>query len=288
MILVTGATGTLGRHLVPLLTARGQRVRVLTRDPARADGLPAEIAVGDLREPATLVEAVRGCSVVVAAAHGLVGDRRTSPEAIDRDGNGHLLRAAIEAGVDHVVLVSTLGAAPDHPMSLCRMKFAAERALLASPLAWTIVRPSAYLETWADVVGGKLASGGPAMVFGPGTNPINFVSAADVAAVVALTIADPGQRGQLIEVGGPDNVTLTEFARRLVAAAGGTGRIKHLPLPMLRAMGTLARPVAPGFARQARMGVWMNSADLAFDAADLRRRFPQLSWQSSAAVTATG
>lgn len=271
MILVVGGTGTLGREVVPLLARRGADVRVLTRDAQRVAELPGEVVVGDLCDPSSLAAAVRGCSVVVAAAHGFVGARRTSPERIDRDGNRNLLRAAVTAGVEHVVLLSTIGAAPDHPMSLHRMKFAAEQSLRDSGLAWTIVRPTAYLETWDGVIGGKLASGGPALVFGPGTNPINFVSVADVAAVVDRAVHDPQLRGQTVDVGGPENLTLSQLASRLVAANGGQGRIKHLPLPLLRTVGALARPVAPGFARQARMAVFMDSADLAWTPAPSTR-----------------
>jgi len=262
VILVAGGTGTLGQHLVPRLVAGGEAVRILTRDRERAERLPGEVAVGDLRDPSSLPAAVQGCAAVVAAAHGFVGTGRTSPEAIDRDGNRNLFGAALAAGVEHVVLLSTLGAAPDHPMSLHRMKYAAEQTLRNSGLAWTIVRPSAYLETWIGVIGAKLATGGPALVLGRGDNPINFVSVGDVAALVDRAISDPGLRGEVLDVGGPENLTLTQLAERLIAEHGGTGRIKHVPLPMLRAMGVLARPVAPGFARQARMAVYLNTARL--------------------------
>src|SRR6266508_3401310 len=159
MILVAGGTGTLGTRLVRLLSDRGVEVRVLTRDPARAAHLPhtVQILTGDLREPAAVAAAVRGCSTVVSAVHGFVGPGKPSPESIDRDANLALIQAAATAGVEHLVLVSGLGVAADHPMSLYRAKFAAEQALRASGLRWTIIRPSAYLETWIGVTGAKLA-----------------------------------------------------------------------------------------------------------------------------------
>jgi uncharacterized protein YbjT (DUF2867 family) len=124
MILVAGGTGTLGTHLVRLLTDRGDDVRVLTRDPARAAALPdtVQTAQGDLRDPAAVSAAVRSCSTVISAVHGFVGSGKPSPEAIDRDGNRQLIRAAAAEGVEHFVLVSVLDAAPDHPMSLYRAK----------------------------------------------------------------------------------------------------------------------------------------------------------------------
>ena len=275
MILVAGGTGTLGSRVVRLLLERGERVRVLTRDPARAAHLPdaVQVLTGDLRNPAA---AVRGCATVVSAVHGFVGPGKPSPEAIDRDANRALIRAAAAAGVQHLVLVSVLGAAPDHPMSLHRAKHAAEQALQASGLAWTILRPAAYLETWIAITGAKLTSNRHALVFGPGRNPINFVSAHDVAAAVDLAVHDRSLRGQLLEVGGPENLTFTQLAERLITASGRPGRVRHVPLPLLRAMSLLARPVAPTFARQAQAAVVMNTADMTLDTSTIRDRLPTI------------
>src|SRR6266540_1497470 len=240
MILVAGGTGTLGTRLVRLLSDRGVEVRVLTRDPARAAHLPhtVQILTGDLREPAAVAAAVRGCSTVVSAVHGFVGPGKPSPESIDRDANLALIQAAATAGVEHLVLVSGLGVAADHPMSLYRAKFAAEQALRASGLRWTIIRPSAYLETWIGVTGAKLAGKGQALVFGP------------------------------------ENLTFTQIADQLIAAGGRPGRTRHIPLPMLRAMSVLARPAAPSFARQAQAAVMMNTADMTVDVSAIRDRLP--------------
>jgi uncharacterized protein YbjT (DUF2867 family) len=279
MILVAGGTGTLGTQVVRLLTGRGRPVRVLSRDPARAAQLPGtvEARTGDLRDPATATAAVAGCTTVISAVHGFAGPGRPSPESVDRDGNRALIQAAVAAGAEHMVLVSVLDAAPDHPMSLHRAKFAAEQALRRSGLAWTIVRPAPYLETWVGIIGAKLADNGPAQVFGPGRNPITFVSARDVAASIDLAVHDPTLRGQVLEVAGPERLTFTQLAERLVAATGHPGRIRHVPLPMLRVMSALARPVAPVLARQAHAAVVMNTTDMTADGTALRVRFPTIS-----------
>jgi uncharacterized protein YbjT (DUF2867 family) len=278
MILVAGGTGTLGTQVVRRLSDRGLPVRVLSRDPARAAQLPAsvDILTGDLRDPGAAAAAVRGCATVVSAVHGFVGPGKPSPEAIDRDANRALIRAAAAAGVRHLVLVSVLGAAPDHPMSLHRAKHAAEQALQVSGLAWTIIRPAAYLETWTAIIGAKLASGGQALVFGPGRNPINFVSAHDVVAVVDLAVCDRSLRGQLLEVAGPENLTFTQLAERLILASGRPGRIRHIPLPLLRAMSVLARPLSSALARQAQAAVVMNTTDMAVDTSAIRDRLPTI------------
>jgi len=278
MILVAGGTGTLGTRVVRQLTGRGEAVRVLARDPGRAGQLPdtVELLPCDLRDPATLTAAVAGCTTVISAVQGFVGPGRPSPESVDRDGNRALIRAAVSAGTEHLVLVSVLGAAPDHPMSLHRAKHAAEQALLESGLAWTIIRPAPFLETWTGIIGAKLAGNGQAPVFGPGTNPISFVSADDVAAVVDLAVHDPSLRGQVLEVAGPERLSFTQLADRLVGATGRPGRVRHVPLPVLRAMSALVRPVAPVLARQAQAAVVMNTTDMTADGAALRGRFPVL------------
>jgi uncharacterized protein YbjT (DUF2867 family) len=280
MILVAGGTGTLGTQVVRRLSEQGLGVRVLTRDPTRAAHLPdtVQTLTGDLRAPAALAEAVRGCQSVISAVHGFVGPGtpKPSPEAIDRDGNLALIQAAVAAGVQHLVLVSVLEAAPDHPMSLHRAKYAAEQALQGSSLAWTIIRPAAYLETWIAITGGKLASNGQALVFGPGRNPINFVSARDVAAAVDLAVHNQSLRGQVLEVAGPENLTFTQLADRLITASGKPGRTRHIPLPMLRAMSVLARPLSPTFARQAQAAVVMNTIDMTADVSAVRDQLPSI------------
>jgi NADH dehydrogenase len=175
-----------------------------------------------------------------------------------------------------MVLVSVLGAAQDHPMSLHRAKHAAEQALQASGLAWTVIRPAAYLETWKAIIGAKVADNGQTLVFGPGRNPINFVSAQDVAAVVDLAVHDQSLRGQVLEVAGPENLSFTQLAEWLITASGKPGRIKHIPLPMLRAMSLLARPVSPVFARQAQAAVVMNTTDMTVEVSAIRDRFPTI------------
>ena len=117
MILVTGGTGTLGREVVRRLLDAGERVRVMTRDRRRASGLPpaADIVEGDLCDEASVTSALRGCQHVVSAAHGFVGPGKPTPEAVDREGNRRLIRAAVAANVERFVLLSVVGAGAEHP-----------------------------------------------------------------------------------------------------------------------------------------------------------------------------
>lgn len=279
MILVAGGTGTLGREVVTRLKASGRDVRVLTRDSAHAEGLDAEVSIGDVRDPSTLADAVRGASVVISAVHGFVGGRGAGPAEVDDLGNSSLVRAARDAGAEQFILLSALDAGPDHPMSLHRAKYAAEQHLRASGLPWTILRPSAYLETWMGVVGGKLASGGPALVFGRADNPINFVSVQDVATLVERAITDPALRGQVVDVPGLDNLTMTQLAEHL-----GAQKIRHIPRGALRLLSTVLPPFAPAFARQTRAAVVMDTTDMAANASALCDRFADITWHRAAAV----
>lgn len=280
MILVTGATGTLGRELVPLLLAATSqtpsRVRVLTRDAARAGSLPkgVEVVVGDLRDDASVAAAVRGCTAVVSAAHGFVGPGNPSPEAIDRDGNRRLVDAAKKAKVDHFVLVSVAGAGAAHAMSLMRAKFAAEEELRASGLPFTIVRAGPFMETWVGILGGIIDEKGHAVVFGPGTNPVSFVSVRDVGALVARSL-ERGPANEVHEIGGPEAFGFASLAERVVAARSKPAPVKHVPLAALRVMSVLARPFSPGFARQAQAAVLMNTTDMTIDSAE-RSRIPDV------------
>lgn len=265
MILVAGGTGTLGVPLVRALAARTDRVRVLTRDPRRANTLRAsgiEAVTGDVRDPATLTRACTGCTSVVSAIHGFIGGRGTNPATIDRDANIGLIRACRDARAEHLTLISVYGAAPGHPMSLHRMKFAAEQALAASGLPWTVVRPTPFLETWIDLIGAGIPTRGRALVFGPGENPINFVSARDVADVTARAVGDEHKFAQILEITGPEDLTFNQIATRLALAAGLPANTRHVPLAAMRAMSQLTRRVAPALARQTQAAVVMNTTDM--------------------------
>jgi uncharacterized protein YbjT (DUF2867 family) len=269
MILVAGGTGRLGRLVVARLADRGLEVRVLTRDPARAAGLAGprvDVAVGDVRDRASLERATARVDVVVSAVHGLVGPRSNSPATVDRDGNANLVDAGKAAGADFV-LVSTVGAAPDSAMELFRMKYAAEQYAAASGVPTTVVRATAFMELWVELLRQTAGRSGRPLVFGRGDNPINFVSVADVAEVVERAVTDPTTRGRTLEVGGPENLTLRQLAEAVQAAAGRASGPRHVPRPMLRMMGQTVGRVKPQLGRQAGAALAMDRMDLTFDTA---------------------
>jgi NADH dehydrogenase len=278
VIVVAGGTGTLGARLVPRLAGRGLAVRVLTRDRARAQHLAGpgiEVTCGDVRDRASIARALRGAGTVISAVHGFAGPGRVSPATVDRAGNAHLIDAAARTGAAFV-LVSVVGAAPDHPIGLFRAKHAAEQALLASGIPWTIVRATAFMETWATIMGQPLQASGKVLVFGRGDNPVNFVSATDVAALVSHAVATPGLASQVLELGGPGNLTFNQVAALLKETTGRPATVRHIPRPVLHAMAMATAMVKPALARQARAALAMDSIDMTFDPSPARRAFPDL------------
>jgi NADH dehydrogenase len=232
-------------------------VRVFTRDPERARHLnegPLEIARGDVRDRRSIESAMNGVTTVVSAVQGFAGPGRVTPESVDRDGNANLVDAAGRAGAD-VVMMSIVGASDDSPMELFRAKHAAEHHLRAGDAPWTIVRATAFVELWAEILG-------KAPVFGRGDNPINFVSVRDVAAVVERAVDRPELRGRILEVGGPANVTFNELAALVQEVRGTRRKLHHVPRWLLRALAPVAR--------QPRAALAMDTVDMTFDAASRR------------------
>jgi uncharacterized protein YbjT (DUF2867 family) len=285
MILIAGGTGTLGRQVVHLLTARGLEVRIMTRDPARhLESDLVEIVSGDARDLRAVERAAAGTSTVISAIQGFSGTGDYNPRTVDRQGNSNLIQIASAGAAEHFILVSIHGVAPDHPMELFRMKYMAEQELKASGLAWTIIRPTAYMETWASLIGEPLLGTGRTRIFGRGTNLINFVSVYDVARFVELAVVDPGMRGEVVEVGGPENLSMRQVAQTFETVTGKTGRKSHVPLPMMRLMAVLMRPVNPTLARQIQAGVVMDTREMSFDPSETTRRYPSISLTSLAEV----
>lgn len=278
MILLAGGTGRLGTALATRLAGRGLPVRVLTRDPARAAHLSAqriEVVTGDVRDPASLARAVRGAQVVVSAVHGFAGTRGASPATVDHQGNVHLIDAARAAGAEFV-LMSVVGAAADGPSELLRMKHAAEQHLQASGIRWTIVRATAFFELWIDLLSQTAARSGRPVVFGRGTNPVNFVSVTDVAALAEHAITDPETRGRILEIGGPGNLTFNQLATMIQAAAGRTSASRHVPRAMLRLTACTLGHVKPELGRQARAALIMDQTDLTHDATMIHQAYPDI------------
>src|SRR5438270_13850426 len=248
----------------------------MTRDPlglAHLKHQGAEIVSGDLRVPASLASACQGVEQVLAAAHALDGKGDNNPQTVDDMGNRHLIDAAKAAGVKHFIFVSVQGASLDSPLEFFRIKYRTEEYLRASGLSFTILRPGAYMELWAQLIGQPIRELGKTTIFGRGDNPINFVSVEDVARFVRIALDDPRTRNAVIEVGGPENLTMNQLAEIFEHASRRQAKKRHIPLPMMRLISILMWPLNPAMSRLIRNGIYMDTANLRSDAADTARAF---------------
>jgi len=276
MILIVGASGRLGSVVAQRLLAQGKPVRLMTRTPLNLAHLKqqgAEVVSGDLRNSASLVSACQGVEQVLAAAHALVGKGDNNPQTVDDAGNRHLIDAAKAAGVKHFIFVSVQGASPDSPLEFFRIKYRTEEYLRASGLSFTIFRPGAFMNLWAQLIGQPILEQGKTTIFGRGNNPINFVAVEDVAHFVCTALEDPRARNQVIEVGGPENLTLNQVAEIFERVSGRQAKKRHIPLPMMRVMSILMQPINPALSRQIRTGIYMDTANLRYDMTETARAF---------------
>jgi len=277
VILIVGASGRLGGVVARKLLAEGKSVRAMSRSAAKLDELRrlgADVVEGDLRDHASLARACAGVDGVLAAAHAFDSKGDNVPRAVDDIGNRALIDAARVEGVGHFVLTSIHGARANHPVDLFRAKHVAEEHLRASGLMYSILRPTAFMELWATIMGEPIMKRGKALIFGSGANPINFVSAHDVGLIAVRVLDGPRTRGEAIEIGGPENLTLVQVAELCERVLGRTASKRYIPLPMMRVMRVLARPISPAFSRRVTSAVDMDTSDMTFDSIEMLKRFP--------------
>ncbi|MCA9944870.1 MAG: SDR family oxidoreductase, partial [Anaerolineales bacterium] len=224
MILIVGGTGALGSVAAEKLLAQREAVRIMTRTPAKAEALQAlgaEVVQGDLRDQDSLVQACQGVDAVLASAHSVMGSGSEASKYIDDQGHRWLIDAAKAAGVNRFVYVSALGAAPDHPANFFRIKYKIEQYLRKGGLSFAILRPTAFMESHAYMlIGQPILEKGKVTLFGKGKNPRNFVAAADVAHFAVMMLLKAEGSGEILEIGGPENLTNMQVVSLYEGVAG--------------------------------------------------------------------
>jgi NADH dehydrogenase len=224
MILVVGATGTLGGLVARRLLDAGQPVRALVRDAGAAAALAtagAEPVRGDLTDAASLRVALAGVHTVITTANSARRAGADTVESVDRAGNHALIEIARSAGVRQFVFVSALGASASSPVPFIQAKSETEERLRASGVPFTIVAPNAFMEVWAaGVVGAPARAGQPVVLVGEGRRRHSFVSVRDVAAFTAAAVGHDAALGQYLPVGGPDALTWRDVVAAYARALG--------------------------------------------------------------------
>jgi uncharacterized protein YbjT (DUF2867 family) len=217
MILVVGATGTVGSEVFRQLVARGVRARGLVRDREKAGerlGEEIELVVGDLDRPETLNGALVGVDRMFLLT------RQTNRQLEQEQA---MIRAAVRAGVGYIVKLSVFRADEESPLQIARQHRQAELALEESGLAHTILRPPFYMQNLLGMVrNGTIhtaAQGGR----------VAMIDVRDVAAVAVTALTRPGYEGQIYTPTGPEAVTFDEVATIVSTWTGE--QVRHVRVP---------------------------------------------------------
>lgn len=216
-VLVTGGRGDLGGRLVPELLAQGHDVVVGTRHASATASAPGEVPYVLDADPRP---ALRGTDTVIHLASDA-----TDP-ALDRAATERLVSAATAEGVGHLIYMSIVGI-DDNPFPYYRTKLAAERALQAGAVPWTIQRATQF-HSFVERIG-HLLRRGPVMLVPSGFR-VQPVDADAVAGRLAELVA-AGPSGRVQDIGGPQVIGLAAALRALVGTGRLTGRVVSVPLP---------------------------------------------------------
>lgn len=244
MILVTGGAGYIGSHIVRRLAKGGQPVRVLVRDPSRAQaegrlaGLAVEQVQGDVTDPASLTPALDGVGVVIHTVAIAIEKGRGSYETVNAQGTVNIVRAAQAAGVRRFINLSQMGADPEVPYRFLASKGRAQQAVAASDLDWTAFRPSVIFgpeDEFANTFA-RLVPFSPIIypIIGDETSRFQPVWVEDVVAAVVASIDQEETYRQEYELGGPEVLTMEQIERRTLQAVGARRIMVRFPLPLLR------------------------------------------------------
>lgn len=221
MILVTGATGSNGSALIPLLAAQGVSVRAMARKAPKAPNTFApnvEFVAADFDDEASLTKALEGIESAFLTTNS--SDRVASQQLC-------FVKAAADAGVRHVVYLSQLHARPSSPVRFLRYHAEVETALAYSGMAYTNLRPNLFMQgmlAFAPSIESQGRFYAPA-----GDARVSLVDVRDIAAVAAATLTNPGHEGKSYDITGPEALTHQQLAAQISAAIGK--QVEYVDVP---------------------------------------------------------
>lgn len=286
MYLVVGATGHVGGAVVRQLSERGASVRAFVRRDGNVEhlrGLPGvELAYGDLREPASVRDAVRGCRYVIATANG-VAPRRRSDVGIERAAYPGLIAAATAAGVERFVYLSTIPLPDDERVPMQRDKRFVEGVLMRSGIEFAVLRPTAFMESWLAMPGSSIPlrgdptntlrrpfwflrgfravtrrmveDRGRMVVNGGAEARICLISVEDVARMLVAACTHDRARNAVLEVGGPEVLTGRDVADVYAQLLGRPVTVTAAPVGVFRVLARVLAPFSPAAANLMALNV---------------------------------
>ena len=241
MILVTGATGTVGRALLPRLLERGEEVRVLVRDPRRLGRMRVEVRItlGDLvglADRRVVRQALRGIDTVIHLAAAIRDQPLATVEELNGLATARLLRGAEQAAVGRFVFFSAIGATEFQRNRFFRAKALAERAVVDSQLATSVFAPSIVYDggdPWVKIQR-RLALLPAIPISGRGEAEFEPIWADDVARCVLAELDRDGGSTRY-ELAGPQRLSYNDMARVVARAWGRPRPLVHIPLAFVHA-----------------------------------------------------
>jgi NADH dehydrogenase len=235
-----------GGEICRRLAGQQKPVRALVRptgDASRIDELRAsgaELAEGDLKEPASIQAACAGATAILSTASSMLSRQPGDTiDGVDRLGQLQLIDAAKSAGVKHFVYVSFTPMTED--FALQRAKREVEQALMASGMTYTILRPTFFMEIWLSPALGFDVAARRARIYGTGENPISWISFANVAEFAVRSLENAAARNATLELGGPEALAPLEVVRIFEELGGAPFTIEYVMEAVLRVGMTSAR-----------------------------------------------
>jgi NADH dehydrogenase len=258
MILVTGAAGLIGRHLVAGLIAARQPVRVLLPpdfSKARINKLPwhesVEIVIGTLYDADALHQALIDVNTVYHLASAQWWGRRRDLERVDLVGTRSLIAAARAARIGRIIVMSQLGASPSSAFTLLRAKGQFEDLIRTSGLAYTIIRSGIIFAPDDHFVNGiaALLHSNPVIVMQPGQgeNLLHPLYIDDLVEALIRTLENVDTVDQIIEIGGPEYLSYNELLLTVMRVTHTPRSIVSLPPYLLRTLTRTTRTLFPGW-----------------------------------------
>jgi len=246
-VLLTGATGFVGSHMLERLVTDGHEVRVLARDPMKLDPPPGPgrmAAVhGDVVTGRGIDEACAGCDAAIHLVGIIVEAGGATFEKTHHVGTTNVLKAAKRARIRRFVQMSALGARADGVSRYQTTKWKAEEAVRASDMDWVILRPSIIFGPRDGFVTQMLAVMHSAPLFRPvvghGKYPFRPVYIGDVVECFAQSLTSREVVGQTIELVGRDELTLDQLLALVAQCAGIRKPSMHIPFPLMYANATI-------------------------------------------------
>ncbi len=250
MILVTGATGYLGRRVVAALAASALPVRALVHTHAMEGVLPdgVETVQGDVLDSESLALACGGTGTVIHLVAVVRESGRNTFRRVNFAGTRNLLRAASDAGVERFVYASTIGASSDPAVPYLSSRWMAERETTDSGIPYTIVRFSVGFgegDEFFTVLAAQAKLFPLVPVAGKGANRFQPIAADDAARCLVEALQRDDTIGRTIEAGGPSQYTYDELMDLVAETLGVRIAKAHIPLWLMRPAAAVIQALAP-------------------------------------------